>query len=96
MLIPQADGYVVISVMMYGSPHTLDPQSHSRWYLYEKQVRALWKHYDDSAGQAFLQRRQALHVSVLSMLSFVGRLISGKNTHPEVKPLINLANTNNF
>lgn len=40
-------------------------------------VNALWKHYDDSVSGEFIAKRQALHVSVLSFFSFVGRLSSG-------------------
>ncbi|KAK5734152.1 hypothetical protein LTR17_009135 [Elasticomyces elasticus] len=38
---------------------------------------ALWHHYDDSAGHDFIQKRQLLHVSILSLCSFAGRLLSG-------------------
>ena len=38
---------------------------------------ALWGHYDDSASPKFVQERQLMHVSILSVLSFVGRLCSG-------------------
>lgn len=38
---------------------------------------ALWKHYDDSVSDAFIAKRQAMHVSILSVFSFVGRLSSG-------------------
>lgn len=40
-------------------------------------ARALWHHYDDSAGHDFIQARQLLHVSILSLCSFLGRLSSG-------------------
>lgn len=38
---------------------------------------ALWTHYDDSIPPGFIQKRQALHVSILSVASFTGRLSSG-------------------
>lgn len=41
-------------------------------------VNALWKHYDDSVDEAFLIQRQQMHVSILSVGSFLGRLLSGK------------------
>ena len=40
-------------------------------------ARALWHHYDDSASKKFIQSRQMLHVSILSIFSFLGRLASG-------------------
>ncbi|KAK0629911.1 major facilitator superfamily domain-containing protein [Bombardia bombarda] len=40
-------------------------------------VNALWKHYDDSVDEAFLIQRQQMHVSILSIGSFTGRLLSG-------------------
>jgi hypothetical protein len=39
---------------------------------------ALWRHYDDSASEDFINKRQAMHVSILSLCSFLGRLASGK------------------
>ena len=41
-------------------------------------AKALWKKYDPSKDEAFLVNRQQLHVSILSVLSFTGRLLSGK------------------
>jgi len=41
---------------------------------------ALWRHYDDSVTEDFITKRQAMHVSILSVGSFVGRLSSGM--HP--------------
>jgi hypothetical protein len=41
-------------------------------------VKALWKLYDDSVEEAFLVHRQQMHVSILSVGSFCGRLLSGK------------------
>ncbi|ORY63108.1 major facilitator superfamily domain-containing protein [Pseudomassariella vexata] len=38
---------------------------------------ALWKHYDDSIDDKTLVLRQQLHVSILSIGSFSGRLLSG-------------------
>ncbi|KAK0850349.1 hypothetical protein LTS02_013218 [Friedmanniomyces endolithicus] len=40
-------------------------------------ARSLWHHYDDTASDDFIQSRQLLHVSILSLASFVGRLCSG-------------------
>jgi hypothetical protein len=40
---------------------------------------ALWRHYDDSATEEFITKRQAMHVSILSVGSFAGRLGSGKS-----------------
>ncbi|ODA78478.1 hypothetical protein RJ55_05859 [Drechmeria coniospora] len=40
-------------------------------------VNALWKRFDDSVGQDFLVHRQQIHVSILSVCSFIGRLLSG-------------------
>lgn len=40
-------------------------------------ARSLWHHYDDSASHDFIQKRQLLHVSILSLCSFAGRLTSG-------------------
>ena len=41
-------------------------------------VNALWKRYDDSVDERFIIQRQQLHVSILSICSFVGRLLSGR------------------
>jgi hypothetical protein len=41
-------------------------------------VNALWKRYDDTVDEAFLVRRQQMHVSILSVGSFCGRLLSGE------------------
>ncbi|TVY80409.1 putative membrane protein [Lachnellula suecica] len=38
---------------------------------------ALWRHYDDSVTDDFVMQRQAMHVSILSLCSFAGRLLSG-------------------
>ncbi|PPJ53270.1 hypothetical protein CBER1_11940 [Cercospora berteroae] len=40
-------------------------------------ARSLWKHYDDSASKEFISKRQLMHVSILSVCSFLGRLASG-------------------
>lgn len=40
-------------------------------------ANVLWKHYDGTKGEEFLVRRQQMHVSILSIGSFVGRLLSG-------------------
>lgn len=40
---------------------------------------ALWKHWDDSIDDKDLVLRQQLHVSILSIGSFTGRLLSGKS-----------------
>ncbi|KAH9815718.1 putative TPP enzyme family protein [Teratosphaeria destructans] len=37
----------------------------------------LWHHFDDTASHDFLQKRQLMHVSILSLCSFLGRLSSG-------------------
>lgn len=38
---------------------------------------ALWRHYDDSVSNDFIAKNQAMHVSILSLGSFGGRLLSG-------------------
>lgn len=40
-------------------------------------ANALWQHYDDSVSSEFILQQQALHVSILSFCSFLGRLSSG-------------------
>jgi MFS family permease len=40
-------------------------------------ARALWFHYDDSVSHDFIQGRQLMHVGILSLGSFTGRLCSG-------------------
>ncbi|KAH8705172.1 putative MFS transporter [Talaromyces proteolyticus] len=40
-------------------------------------TKALWRYYDDSADSKFIQHRQVIHVSTLSIGSFLGRLLSG-------------------
>jgi len=41
---------------------------------------ALWRHYDDSVTEDFITKRQAMHVSILSVGSFFGRLSSGTDS----------------
>jgi len=48
-------------------------------------ARALWSHWDDSVSSGFLQKRQAMHVSLLSVMSFIGRLLSGVGSDVLVK-----------
>ncbi|KAI0478772.1 MFS general substrate transporter [Xylariaceae sp. FL0804] len=48
---------------------------------------ALWKHYDDSIDDKTLVQRQQLHVSLLSLGSFSGRLLSGVGSDFLVKVL---------
>ena len=40
-------------------------------------ARSLWHHYDDSASPGSIQKRQIMHVGILSVMSFCGRLSSG-------------------
>ncbi|KAH6659728.1 major facilitator superfamily domain-containing protein [Truncatella angustata] len=48
---------------------------------------ALWKHWDDSIDDKSLVLRQQLHVSILSIGSFTGRLLSGTGSDFLVKVL---------
>ncbi|KAI1324975.1 MFS general substrate transporter [Xylariaceae sp. FL0255] len=48
---------------------------------------ALWKHYDDSIDNGTLVLRQQMHVSILSIGSFSGRLLSGVGSDFLVKVL---------
>ncbi|EAQ87920.1 hypothetical protein CHGG_04539 [Chaetomium globosum CBS 148.51] len=50
-------------------------------------VKALWKLYDDSVDEAFLVHRQQMHVSILSVGSFCGRLLSGVGSDFLVKSM---------
>lgn len=50
-------------------------------------VQALWNHYDDSVNKAFVARHQLIHVSIISVCSFLGRLISGIGSDFIVKRL---------
>ncbi len=43
-------------------------------------VNALWKHYDTSVSEEFLVQHQQMHVSILSVGSFLGRMLSGEQT----------------
>lgn len=46
-------------------------------------ARALWLYWDDSVTDDFINKRQAMHVSILSVCSFIGRLMSGmSNSSP--------------
>lgn len=42
-------------------------------------AKALWKHYDKNVTDEFLVHRQQMHVSTLSICSFLGRLLSGES-----------------
>lgn len=48
---------------------------------------ALWKHYDDSIDDKAMVLHQQLHVSILSLGSFAGRLLSGAGSDFLVKVL---------
>ncbi|RDW92030.1 hypothetical protein BP5796_01424 [Coleophoma crateriformis] len=50
-------------------------------------ANALWRHYDDSVSDEFIAQRQAMHVSILSIGSFLGRLVSGIGSDFLVKVL---------
>ncbi|KAJ5052408.1 uncharacterized protein L3040_002158 [Drepanopeziza brunnea f. sp. 'multigermtubi'] len=50
-------------------------------------TKALWIHFDDSVTDDFVNKRQAMHVSILSVCSFVGRLMSGVGSDFLVKIL---------
>ncbi|DAA78673.1 TPA_exp: putative MFS transporter [Trichophyton benhamiae CBS 112371] len=50
-------------------------------------VMALWRHVDPDVDSHFLRERQALHVSVFSVISFTGRLLSGIGSDFIVKRL---------
>jgi hypothetical protein len=50
-------------------------------------VQALWNHYDDSADKDFVAHRQLMHVSIISVFSFLGRLLSGIGSDIIVKRL---------
>ncbi|KAL1842624.1 hypothetical protein VTJ49DRAFT_4672 [Mycothermus thermophilus] len=50
-------------------------------------VKALWMLFDPSKDEAFLVYRQKLHVSILSIASFCGRLLSGVGSDFLVKVL---------
>ena len=40
-------------------------------------AQALWKHYDANIDPHYVEKRQTLHVSIISLGSFSGRLLSG-------------------
>ena len=40
-------------------------------------AQALWKHYDSNVEDSYIQRRQNIHVCIISFGSFTGRLLSG-------------------
>ncbi|KAI9696840.1 MAG: hypothetical protein M1836_005202 [Candelina mexicana] len=50
-------------------------------------AQALWSHYDDSASAGFIQGRQLVHVSLLSVMSCSGRFMSGVGSDYLVKSL---------
>ncbi|KAJ9666862.1 hypothetical protein H2201_002996 [Coniosporium apollinis] len=50
-------------------------------------AQALWTHYDDSVSKSFILKRQLLHVSIISFMSFLGRLASGVGSDILVKHL---------
>jgi MFS family permease len=50
-------------------------------------VQALWRHYDDSASSSFIEKYQSVHVSILSLASCAGRLLSGAGSDVLVKKL---------
>ncbi|KAG9692624.1 putative MFS transporter, partial [Aureobasidium melanogenum] len=50
-------------------------------------AKTLWHHYDENASHDFIQSRQLMHVGILSIGSFVGRLSSGIGSDFVVKRL---------
>ena len=50
-------------------------------------ARVIWRHYDDSISSEFVQERQLMHVGILSIMSFCGRLMSGVGSDIIVKRL---------
>ena len=40
-------------------------------------AQALWKYYDNNVDPVYIQKRQTMHVSIISLGSFSGRLLSG-------------------
>lgn len=50
-------------------------------------AQALWTHYDDTASKEFVAKRQLIHVSIISFMSFLGRLASGVGSDVLVKRL---------
>lgn len=45
-------------------------------------VNALWRHWDENIDEGFVIARQQMHVSILSVCSFIGRLLSGQCPRP--------------
>jgi hypothetical protein len=41
------------------------------------QAQALWMHWDPDTPLAYIRQQQALHVSIISVASFTGRICSG-------------------
>ena len=50
-------------------------------------VQALWSKHDGTVSEAFILRQQLFHVSVISVFSFFGRLLSGIGSDLLVKKL---------
>lgn len=50
-------------------------------------VQALWNHWDVAATKEFVARSQLWHVSIISLCSFCGRLLSGIGSDVIVKRL---------
>ncbi|KAF1811511.1 MFS general substrate transporter [Eremomyces bilateralis CBS 781.70] len=50
-------------------------------------AQALWTSWDDSVTKEFIMRRQLMHVSIISAMSFAGRLLSGIGSDYLVKHL---------
>ena len=50
-------------------------------------VQALWNHYDATLDKDFVTHRQLWHVSIISLGSFFGRLVSGIGSDVIVKRL---------
>ena len=50
-------------------------------------MQALWNHYDDTASKDFVAQHQLMHVSIVSVMSFLGRLASGISSDMIVKKL---------
>lgn len=48
-------------------------------------MQALWQHFDSSISSDSLLKLQNLHVSILSLCSFAGRLLSGRSFSLAVK-----------
>ncbi|KFZ02928.1 hypothetical protein V502_11379 [Pseudogymnoascus sp. VKM F-4520 (FW-2644)] len=48
---------------------------------------ALWRHYDPDTDPTYITKRRAMHVSILSICSFVGRLLSGVGSDVLVRRL---------